>query len=101
MEKNNFSIELSDDAEIDLKSSFEYYFYEDSQVADSFFKQINISFEKIKQDPEMFPIVYGSIRKYVLKKFPFVIYYRIDNVIVQIIAIFHTSRNPQIWNERI
>ena len=101
MEKNNFSIELSDDAEIDLKSSFEYYFYEDSQVADSFFKQINISFEEIKQDPEMFPIVYGSIRKYVLKKFPFVIYYRIDNVIVQIIAIFHTSRNPQIWNERI
>ena len=101
MKKNNFSIELSDDAEIDLKSSFEYYFYEDPQVADSFFKQINISFEKIKQDPKMFTIVYGSIRKYVLLKFPFVIYYRIDDVIVQIIAIFHTSRNPQIWNERI
>ncbi len=71
----SFSLEISDEAEID--------------------------FEHIKQKPNSFPIVHKDLRKYIVKKFPFVIYYRIIDLKIQVIAIFHTSRNPEIWNERM
>ncbi|MDP2114910.1 MAG: type II toxin-antitoxin system RelE/ParE family toxin [Bacteroidota bacterium] len=101
MKVKKFSIEISDEAEIDFDKSYEYYFEDSPKVADAFFRRINVSFENIKQNPFTFPVAYKNIRKYVMKKFPFVIYYQIVNSIIKVIAIFHTSRNPEIWNERI
>lgn len=96
-----FSLELSDDAEVDFDKSYKFYYQDSPQVADAFFKQINLGFEDIKQNPESFPVAYKDIRKFVIKKFPFVIYYRKVDTQIQVIAIFHTSRNPEIWNDRI
>jgi toxin ParE1/3/4 len=100
MKATKFSIEISDEAEIDFDKSYEYYFEESPKVADAFFKRINISLEDIKQNPFTFPIAYKEVRKYLVRKFPFVIYYQIDNSAIKVVAIFHTSRNPEIWNER-
>ena len=101
MKTKSFSIELSDEAEVDFDKSYEFYFEDSPKVADSYFKQMNISFENINHNPKSFSIVHKHVRKYVVKKFPFVVYYRIVDTIIQVIAIFHTSRNPEIWNERI
>lgn len=100
MKEKQFSIEVSDDAEADLDKSYEFYFRESQKVADAFFRRINLSFEKIKQNPYSFPNAYKNVRKFVVKKFPFVIYYQVIDSVIRIIAIFHTSRNPEIWNER-
>ena len=101
MKTKPFSIELSDEAEVDFEKSYEFYFEDSSKVADTFFKRINLGFENIKQNPYSFPIAHKNVRKYVVKKFPFVIYYQILDKVIQVIALFHTSRNPEIWNERI
>jgi toxin ParE1/3/4 len=95
-----YSIELSDEAEVDFDKSYEYYYEDNPKVADTFFKRINLGFENVKKNPNSFPIAHKDVRKYVVKKFPFVIYYRIVDTVIQVIAIFHTSRNPEIWNER-
>ena len=101
MKTKPFSIELSDEAEVDFDKSYEFYNEDSSKVADTFFKRIDSELENIKQNPDSFPIAYKDVKKYVVKKFPFVIYYRIVETVIQVIAIFHTSRNPEIWNERI
>ena len=95
------SIEFSDEAELDFDNSFHYYLEESSKVADSFLKQINKSLSEIKQRPLSFPVIFNNIRKYTVKKFPFVIYYQTTNTAIRISALFHSSRNPQIWNDRI
>lgn len=100
MKTKPFSIELSDEAEVDFDKSYEFYFEDSPKVADTFFKQINLGFENIKQTPISFPVTHKDVRKYVVKKFPFAIYYRIVDKTIKIIAIFHTSRHPEIWNER-
>lgn len=101
MKTKPFSIELSNEAEADFDKSYEFYSEDSPKVADTFFKQIKLGFEYIQQNPKSFPIAHKEVRKYVVKKFPFVIYYRIVHTVIQVIAIFHSSRNPEIWNERI
>ena len=100
MKTKQFSIEVSSDAEIDFDKSYEYYYDDNLGVADAFFKRINISLEFIRQTPYSSPIIHKDIRKYTVKKFPFVIYYKIADSVIRVIAIFHTSRNPEIWNDR-
>lgn len=100
MKKTPFSLHLSDDAESDLEFSYSFYYEENPKVADIFFIRINKSFESIKSDPYSYPIVYKNVRKFIVKKFPFVVYYQIVESAIKVIAIFHTSRNPEIWNDR-
>lgn len=101
MKTKLFSVELSNEAEVDFDSSYEYYFEESPTVADAFFQKLNFAFNIIKQNPYSFSIIHKNIRKYVIKKFPFVIYYTVNDPIIKVIAIFHTSRHPEIWNDRI
>jgi plasmid stabilization system protein ParE len=101
MKKELFKIELSDEAEIDFDKSYEYYSTISLKVADNFYKQINSSFRKIAGSPFSCQQVYLEIRQFVLKKYPFIIYFRIQETVIQIIAIFHTSRSPFIWQERV
>ena len=96
-----FSIDISEEAESDFDNSYKFYYYESPKIAETFFQRINISLEKIKKTPISFPEVHKNLRKYTVKKFPFVIYYQVVAYSIRVIAIFHTSRNPEIWNERI
>lgn len=96
-----FSIELLDEAEVDFDISYEFYYEYSPKVADIFFQQINLGLEDIKQNPKSFPIAHKEVRKYLVKKFPFLIYYRIVESIIQVIAIFHSSRTSEIWNQQI
>lgn len=99
MKTKPYRIKLSNEAEVDFDKSYEFYYEESPKVADAYFKSINLAFDYIKQNPTSFPMVHKDIRKYVVQKFPFVIYYRLLESTVQVIAIFHTSRRPEIWND--
>jgi toxin ParE1/3/4 len=101
MKEKSYNIEISGEAETDLDNSYEYYYDESPKVADAFFQRINSSLETIKKTPLSFPEIHKSLRKYTVKKFPFVIYYQVFDSTIKVIAIFHTSRNPKIWTERV
>lgn len=92
------NIEISDEAERDFDNS--YYFEESPIIANAFYQQINISFESVKKTPYSFPEVYKNVGKFTVKKFPFLIYFQVEEYVVKVIAIFHSSRNPEIWKER-
>jgi plasmid stabilization system protein ParE len=100
MKKRLFSIDISDEAEIDFDKSYEYYYEASQKVADAFYRQVKLSLEDIKHTPNFFPLAHKNLRKCVVKKFPFVIYYQIVESEIRVIAIFHTSRNPEIWNDQ-
>jgi plasmid stabilization system protein ParE len=85
---------------IDFEDSFLFYQNRTKKIAQRFYSKINYSFEQIKKNPEIYPISDYNIRKYIVKGFPFVIYYTINLFQIRIIAIFHNSRNPEIWKDR-
>ncbi len=101
MKKKRYEIELSESAEKDFESSYKYYEAESPKVAEKFLKTVDKQIERISKNPDSYPVVHKDIRKSVIKRFPFLIYFQIKLAIIQIIGIFHTSRNPEIWKKRI
>ena len=101
MKGRPYNIEISEEAENDFDNSYEYYYDDSTKAADAFFRLINISLETIKKSPLAFPEIHKGLRKFSVKKFPFVIYYQVVDYTIKVIAIFHTSRNPKIWTERV
>ena len=74
-----------------------YWWYEDRKegLGELFFDEINSSLEVIKTKPEAFQIRYKKFHQIPIKKFPYVILYKIYASEIVIQAVFHTSRNPK------
>lgn len=63
---------------------------------------IEAGIEEILQAPERWGLVESpEIRRYVCRRFPFVLYYRHESTGVVIYAVMHASRRPGYWKERL
>jgi plasmid stabilization system protein ParE len=57
-------------------------------------------FEAIRRTPFLYPQVKGEIRRAVMRRFPFNIFYVVRGERIYVIAISHGSRHPRTWQER-
>jgi len=50
-----------------------------------------------------FALKYNDIRCMNIEKFPYIVHYRVNEQTktIKVEALFHTSRDPKIWNERV
>ena len=82
-----------------------YYLYEASvQIADSFVNVVESAIASLVAAPMRWRVVEEpEIRRYVLIRFPFVIYYRWEpqQERVTIYAVMHCSREPGYWHYRL
>jgi len=51
--------------------------------------------------PEMYVKALRDVRRAKVRKFPYLIYYRVLSDRIQVIAVLHASRDPQLWQERV
>ena len=57
--------------------------------------------QRMSSNPEQFPIVYKSIRRAVLRRFPYALMFVIEaDTTLTVIACFHGSRDPAQWQRR-
>jgi plasmid stabilization system protein ParE len=67
-------------------------------------KRIRADFHSIRRrlidNPMQFPVSVGDTRRALLRHFPYVVIFRTSGKVVQIIAFFHTSRDPLQWQQR-
>lgn len=84
----------------DLEESFEYYNHKVEKLGNKFAEEVDNTFVQIKRNPKQFEKPYKEIRKALVNRFPFIIFFTIKNKTIYILAIFHSSRNPKIIKER-
>jgi hypothetical protein len=52
-------------------------------------------------NPPQFPVIYKSIRRALLRRFPYALLFVIEpDETLTVIACFHGSRHPMRWQER-
>ena len=56
----------------------------------------------LSKNPHIYAIRYQKIHCVVVKKFPYMVHFFIneDTRTVEVLAVFSTDRNPKIWEER-
>jgi len=87
-------------AELDIRDSTNYYSDKESGLEKKYVIVLNQAFQLIEANPFSFPVIWKSIRKFVVRDFPFNVYYIIENETIFIIAVFHNKRNPKVWKSR-
>ncbi len=76
--------------------------YEDRAGLGSAFEQcIEDKLLSIRENPELYPIVHGSLREALVRRFPYAIYFAVEEDTILVVAVFHSSRDPSAWQSRI
>ncbi len=55
---------------------------------------------RIADQADRSPVVWQDIREAPVPRFPYAIYYRVKATRIVIIAVFHCSRDPSLWQGR-
>lgn len=96
-----FKLKIDTDALNDIQETFEWYETQLKGLGLRYKTQAKKQINSLKKDPYLFSIKYNEIRCRKIEKFPFLIHYLINEntKTVTVFAVFHTSRNPEIWNK--
>jgi toxin ParE1/3/4 len=94
-------VEFLKSAKLDIQHAYKWYNSQKENLGHEFLSELDDLQIQIKSNPKQFPKIRKVIRKAVLKRFPYSIYFIIQSNIIKIFAVFHNSRNPIIWKQRI
>jgi len=92
---------LRDAAEAELTKGIDYYESCRSGLGTRFFSEVRKVFRRIAANPRIHSLVLADVRKAVVSGFPYVIFYRETQTRIDVVAVFHTRRDPAIWQGRI
>jgi plasmid stabilization system protein ParE len=90
-------------AKKDLSDASKWYEQQQKGLGKRFLNEMKEAFDVISKNPVGFQIRYDDYRIYFTKIFPYNIHYKYveNNNEIHIKAIFHTSRDSQIWEQRM
>ena len=91
---------LSSRTERDIQSAYTWYESKQPGLGEEFPGRLREKLEAIRRQPESSQIIHKNIRRAVLSRFPYVIFYIFGPSRIVVLAILHMSRNPAIWPRR-
>ena len=97
-----FKVEYNPDFFNDIVEAVDWYNEKQAGLGDRLFKKVKQQTKKLSTSPLHYAIKYDDIRCLTVDKFPYLLHYRVNEQTktVKVEAMFHTSRDPKIWNER-
>ncbi len=89
------------EAEDEIIASAIFYESKGKGLGKIFLDEIDHAFGQISASPEVWPVFFENIRRYLLRRFPFGILYEIIEDSIYVIAVMHLKRKPFYWKDRL
>ena len=88
------------DAIEEAQATYGWYHTRNPEIAESFMAELDRGMELILEGPEKWGPYVAGTRRFLLRRFPYLIIFREVEETVQIVAIAHARRRPGYWRER-
>ena len=97
---SNYRLVAVPEADRDIETAFEWYEKEQPGLGRDFLDQLRVAYDRIAEGPLKYPRLRSNTRRALLKRFPYGIYFSVENEVVVVLAVLHTSRDPALWQRR-
>jgi toxin ParE1/3/4 len=88
-------------AETELVEAAQFYDEQEPGLGKIFLDAVAEAGEKIRRHPELWAFYEKPVRGYRVMPFPYRLLYRELSDRIQIVAVFHLSRRPGSWRDRL
>lgn len=95
-----YKLLIKADAETDATNAAFWYNLQREGLGEEFLLALEAKLNSIQRNPNQFNVVYRNVRRALTQRFPYGVFYIVEDRTIFILAIVHTSRNPEIWKNR-
>ncbi len=95
-----YTLEIGASARVDFLEAMEWYGSIREELAVDFLFNLEHALDNILRSPLAYPMIHGNVRRAILKRFPYGVFYSIRGTAIVVVSLFHTSRSPSIWQAR-
>lgn len=85
----------------ELIAAGDWYRERSELAARAFALEFEHAIKRIRQAPYRYPVYLSDTRRLILPRFPFAVIYRVDEVVIEIVAVAHHKRKPGYWKTRL
>ena len=85
----------------EVRESYHWYETQRQGLGEEFILCLEEAIERISRNPESYPFVHKNIRRIIVRRFPYGVFYFTEQNKMVIIAVFHAKRNPKKWKNRL
>jgi plasmid stabilization system protein ParE len=92
---------IAPEAGQDVADAFGWYEGRRPGLGEEFLSCVDACIQAIRRAPEMHSVVHETYRRALVRRFPYAIFYEHAGDTVTIYSVFHTSRDPDKWRQRL
>lgn len=89
------------EAEADLNEAYLWYERQREGLGADLLLCFEESLQKVRRDPEIYPLVRKPIRRGWIRRFPYGLFYIVKEDVLIVLGVFHASRDPRCWESRV
>ena len=87
-------------AEADLDEAKAWNNKQRTGLGDEFLDCVREALDQIRQWPRLSRTVFQDLRRKLVRRFPYGVFYRLDDDQITIVAVYHCKRDPRGWQKR-
>ena len=88
------------EARAELLRARDWYESRQPALGAAFAAEIDHVVEQPRLSPERYPVVHRDIRRALVRRFPYGIFYQVSASGIVVLSISHLKRNPRRWQSR-
>jgi plasmid stabilization system protein ParE len=94
------AIEFHPEAIAEARDAREWYAERSSVAGDAFMAELDVAIDAICRSPHRWTTHLHHTRCYLMKRFPYMVVYRVTDEKLQVVAVAHGKRKPGYWRRR-
>lgn len=96
----NLPLVVNPEAEADLAEAKAWYDERRLGLGDDFLLCVEEVLDRLRRTPGLYGKVLQDLRLALVRRFPYMVIYRVDEDQVTVLAVYHTLRDPRGWQQR-
>lgn len=89
------------EAEAELAAAARFYERKVPGLGTRFRGEVDAAVPRILETPDRWRVLEHGIRRFLMRRFPYSILYRIEGEVVRILVVKHHRRHPDFWKGRL
>lgn len=84
----------------DVEAAFHWYERESPGLGLDFLAELRAVYARIAEGPLLYRDLRAGIRRALLRRFPYAVYFVVEETVVVVLAVLHAQRDPAAWQTR-
>lgn len=96
----SLALSFNEQARSEIQEASHYYGLESPHLRVAFLDAIDVALAELLAHPKSAPVLRGTIRRKLIRRFPYSLLYTLRPGEIRILAVMHQSRRPFYWHGR-